>query len=240
MKRLSTFSAAVSVSILAFLAVALAPAAAAPKPPSASATVQLPSLPGAACAGASEVTGLYSDGGIYGPDDGVSVNKRTADGGLQPSCANGRQMNLLLPAAARAFFSNAPIATCGRIWLTLPGLLNAQAGQVLGAPAPGQAAACPPNSSTGDCVFVYFVPDTNGDGEFGPIQDGVYNVRWQKGVYVRSKTISGNQTTFVLGTTDSLLGEDLSDDAELVKKTGGDASQGFYCVPLDLTVVVTQ
>jgi hypothetical protein len=180
------------------------------------------------------VTGLYGDGrdlatdgsSIYGSADGLIVGSR---GGfvLEPVCSKtkpkpttSRGMNLVLPAAALTQFSGA-IPECGNIWLVVPGLVNAQPGDIIGVPAP-------PGSSTGNSVFVYFVPGAK-----------VYNLVWQYGIRVLTRT-SGpgiNQITLTLSTRD--LSSDLSDGAQLIDHGQG-VGLGFYCVPLDLTVVVTQ
>jgi hypothetical protein len=234
------------VSTLVLLGVAWTPASAMPKPtpgPSASATVHLLAIPGLGfdCPGTtpvieSEVTGLYWDGrGPYGSADGLMFDSQTWSFVLPPVCPTtkptptlGRELNLFLPAAARARFSNAALPKCGRIWLVVPSLRNVLEGTIVGVPG----------SSTGN-VFVYFVPDTDGNGKFEPTHDGVYNLRWQKGIRVTSRTVSGNQTTFLLSTVDPNPSFDLSDGAQLINHSTG-ADLGFYCVPLDLTVVVTQ
>jgi hypothetical protein len=48
-----------------------------------------------------------------------------------------------------------------------------------------------------------------------------------------------NQTTLVLSTRATVSGLYLSNRAELINHSTG-RSLGFYCVPLDLKVVVTQ
>jgi hypothetical protein len=240
MKKLSLISATAFVSILVLLAMASSPAAAAPKPGgSASATVALPAPPSSSaftCDGIAtgEVTGLYWDErGLYGSADGLSFNSQTWSFLLAPVCPTkrkpiAREMNLLLPDAASAQFGDAAIPKCGRIWVTVPDLVNANTNDIVGV-------AAPPGSSTGNTVFVYFVPDTNHDGKFDP-QDGVYNVRWQSGIRVVSRTPGPGtgQTTFVLSSQ-----PDLSNTAQLINHSTNQ-DLGFYCIPLDLTVVVTQ
>lgn len=201
---------------------AAAPAGAAPK---RTYYTDLPSVTGTSvCDGVDVgVTGLYQDG--LGTYSGSEV--------LHPACAtrrsSGRSVNLLLPAGTLSD----PIATCGPIWLSLPGLLNAQAGDILGVPAP-------PDTSTGNTVFLYFLTDSNGDGKFTSPGDDQYNLRWQAGIYVQSRSETPNGTVFVLSTKD-VSRPDLSGAAELIHRNSpsGEISLGSFCIPLELTVRVS-
>lgn len=206
---------------------AAVPAGAAPK---RTYYTDLPSVTGTSvCDGVDVgVTGLYQDGlGTYSAS-GPAV--------LQPLCAtrrsSGRAVNLLLPGPAAGNL-NGPIATCGPIWLSMPGLLDAQAGDILGLPAP-------PGSSSGDTVFLYFLTDSNGDGKFANPGDDQYNVRWQAGIYVQSRSETPNGTVFVLSTKD-VSRPDLSGAAELIHRNSpsGEISLGSFCIPLELTVRVS-
>jgi hypothetical protein len=169
------------------------------------------------------VTGLYQDG--LGTYSGSEL--------LHPACAArrspGRAVNLLLPAGTL----DDPIATCGPIWLAIPDLLDAQAGDILGLPAP-------PDTSTGDTVFLYFLTDSNGDGKFSSPGDDQYNVRWQAGIYVQSRTVTPTGTVFELSTKD-VSRPDLSGAAELIHRNSpsGEISLGSFCIPLELTVRVS-
>jgi hypothetical protein len=239
------------VSTLVLLGIAWTPASAMPKAtptPTASVTaVQLPnSVAPAVCAVAGEdlaSPGLYGDGqhlaadgsSVYGFNGGLIDGSR---GGfiLEPPCPTksvpiGRAMTLVLTDAASAELAppNASLPICGRIWLVVPGvpgpLATAQVNDIIGL-------AALPGTSTGNSVFVYFAPGTS---------PYVYNLIWQAGIRVTSRTDTGNQTTLGLSTRgDSSKGwSDLSGDAELINHSTS-TGLGHYCVPLDLTVVVTQ
>ena len=218
-----------SLVLVAFWAFGTAaPAGAAARQPTY--FTDLPSVTGNSVCGGVDVgvTGLYQDGlGTYPGSQGQV---------LHPACptrrSSGRAVNLLLPAGTL----NDPIATCGAIWLSLPDFLNAQVGDVLGV-------AAPPNSSTGETVFLYFLTDSNGDGKFTSPGDNQYNIRWQGGIYVVSRTDTGNTTTFVLSTKHSNPDLDLSGAAELIHRNDplyGQISKGSYCIPLELTITVSR
>ena len=236
------------VSTLVLLGGAWTPASATPKPtptPTASVTaVQLPNsvAPDLVCAvGGEDVPspGLYGDGrDLNGAQSVYSFNDGLIDGSrggfiLEPPCPTrkapiGRAMTLVLTDAASAMLAppNASLPTCGRIWLVVPGvpgpLATAQIGDIIGL-------AAPPGTSTGNSVFVYFAPGTS---------PYVYNLIWQAGIRVTSRTTVGNQITLGLSTRGD-SSSDLSGDAELINHSTS-TGLGFYCVPLDLTVVVTQ
>lgn len=246
-----TFPLAVKafVSALLLLGVASAPASAMPKPtptPTASVTtVQLPNslVPDPACA-SSEDPGLHGDGqdlaadgsSIYGSADGLIDGSR---GGfiLEPPCPTkrapiGRAMTLVLTDAASAELAPpyASLPICGGIWLVVPGypvpLATAQPGQIIG------GVDAPPGTSTGNSVFVYFAPGTS---------PYVYNLIWQAGIRVTGNTPGpgSNQRTITLTTRGDSSHPDLSGNAELINHSTS-SDLGYYCVPLDLTVVVTQ
>jgi hypothetical protein len=211
-----------------------------PTPTASVTTVQLPnSVAPDVCAVGTEdppPPGLYGDlrdlngaYSVYGSADGLIDGSR---GGfiLEPPCPTkrapiGRAMTLVLTDAASANLANASLPTCGRIWLVVPGpLATAKIGDIIGLPAP-------PGTSTGNSVFVYFSPGAQ----------EVYNLIWQAGIYVVNKFPGpgNNQTTFVLSTRATVSNFYLSNNAELINYSTS-TSLGFYCVPLDLTVVVTQ
>ena len=175
------------------------------------------------CSGLTEVTGIYQDGkGTYLPSDSVAWGGY--DLRITPLCSVPRNLNVLLPAAARTVLG-APFETCRGVGalLKIPALLNAQTG-VVGQPS------LPPDYPKAYSVYYYFFADSNHDGKFSQRDDTGYNLVWQSGIYL-TRTEYSDRTVYDL-TTDLT-----SPNAELIQGVGnGGTSKGVFCVPLRLMV----
>lgn len=160
-----------------------------------------------------EVTGIYQDGlGTY------QYGKWTTGAFMfhPPACAEGREINALLPIGATGAMPPGEWASCSGFslntpMLRIPSLLSAQNGVI--------------DQDAGfDGVKYAFHIDTDGDGQF----ETPANIFWHAGIHVtRSELINPNRTVFVLTT-------ELSSDFAEVRSNG--ATIGTFCIPLRLTV----
>lgn len=193
--------------------------------------------------------GLYQDGlGTYpAGDDEVRLSPDQRSLFIVALCAGStqkapRELNLVLPAAAREV-AVGRLSTCndlggnGRaegIYLHMPNPLTGQPGTVVG------SGGAPPNAPTNVSVFLFFNIDSNGDGIIRIPPDDQYNVRWQRGIYLKLRSETATATVYELTSLETAFGPDLSCSAELILRNTplGEISKGFHCLPLSLTVTL--
>lgn len=192
--------------------------------------------------------GLYQDGrGTYPPGDEVYFGDSLGSSlFVRPLCSGSsrvpRELNLVLPQGARDVAAGrlskcVDLSGAGRgeaIFLHVPNLLPLQTGAVVG------ARGAPPNATTNVSIFLYLNVDSNGDGTISLPMDDSYNIRWQKGIYLKQRSETVTTTVYELTSLATQFGPDLSCSAELILRNTplGEISKGFHCLPLVLTVTV--
>lgn len=188
--------------------------------------------------------GLYQDGlGTYPPGDDVYLSPGGRDLFVRPVCTGSapRALNLVLSPAAREVVVGR-LARCTVpgsstnewLYLHLPNPLMQQTGAVIG------ANGAPPNTDISVSVNVALTVDSNGDGVIKAPPDDLYQIRWQKGIYLKQRSETATTTAYELTTLETSFGPDLSCSAELLKTSTpqGEISKGFHCLPLVLTVTL--
>jgi len=188
-----------------------------------------------------QTAGLFQDGvGAYPPGDAYT-SPSGSDVFVQAHCTSptgARELNLVLPQNTRGAISGR-LSKCAsasavqeQIYLHLSTMLNKATGDVIG------PAGAPPNADTSSSIFLYLNVDSNGDGTIQVPPDDSYNIRWQKGIYLKQRSETPTTTVYELTTLATQFGPDVSCSAELILRNTplGEISKGFYCIPLVLTV----
>lgn len=216
--------------------------------PTAPTTTRLPVSVDVPVAPSPPTPGLYQDGqGMYRQGDTVFFSGSSGSSlFLNPNCIGSspvpRELNLVLPQEARDVVVGR-LSTCvasggggseEAIFLHVPALLSLPTGAVV---APGGAG---PNSSTAGSIFLFLRVDSNGDGTIRVDTDEQYNIRWQRGIYLRQRSETATTIVYDLTSLATQFGPDLSCNAEVILRNTpmGEVSKGLYCVPLVLTVTL--